>query len=70
MASTSPRGLPDELFLIVSPVLAGRADTSRPGLVAAQELLPSQPELADLISVRQHESYVFFRYRLHHTPRP
>jgi riboflavin biosynthesis pyrimidine reductase len=30
----------DELFLTVSPVLAGRAETSRPGLVAGQELLP------------------------------
>ncbi|MGH3197491.1 MAG: dihydrofolate reductase family protein [Streptosporangiaceae bacterium] len=62
-------GLLDELFLTVSPVLAGRADTPRPGLVAAQELLPSRPELAELISVRQHESYLFLRYRLHRTPR-
>lgn len=58
-------GLLDELFLTVSPVLAGRAETSRPGLIAAQELLPRRPELAELISVRQHASFLFLRYRLH-----
>lgn len=60
-------GLLDELFLTVSPVLAGRADTSRPGLIAAQELLPVRPETADLASVRQHASFLFLRYRLHRT---
>lgn len=60
----------DELFLTISPVLAGRADTPRPGLIAARELLPSRTELAELISVRQHESYLFLRYRFHRTPRP
>jgi riboflavin biosynthesis pyrimidine reductase len=29
----------NELFLTISPVLAGREDTTRPGLVAARELL-------------------------------
>jgi riboflavin biosynthesis pyrimidine reductase len=54
----------DELFLTVSPVLAGRAETSRPGLVAAQELLPARTQQADLVSVRQCASYLFLRYRL------
>jgi riboflavin biosynthesis pyrimidine reductase len=54
----------DELFLTVSPVLAGRAETSRPGLVAAQELLPARAEQADLVSVRRCGSYLFLRYRL------
>jgi riboflavin biosynthesis pyrimidine reductase len=54
----------DELFLTVSPVLAGRAETSRSGLVAAQELLPAQAEQADLVSVRRRASYLFLRYRL------
>jgi riboflavin biosynthesis pyrimidine reductase len=54
----------DELFLTVSPVLAGRAETSRPGLVAAQELLPARTEQADLVSLRQRASYLFLRYRL------
>jgi riboflavin biosynthesis pyrimidine reductase len=55
----------DELFLTVSPVLAGRAETSRPGLVAAQELLPAREEQAELVSVRHRRSYLFLRYRLH-----
>jgi riboflavin biosynthesis pyrimidine reductase len=54
----------DELFLTVSPVLAGRAETSRPGLVAALELLPGQAEQAELVSVRHRGSYLFLRYRL------
>jgi riboflavin biosynthesis pyrimidine reductase len=56
----------DELFLTVSPVLAGRAETSRPGLVAAQELLPARAEQAELISARHCRSYLFLRYRLRH----
>jgi hypothetical protein len=43
----------DELFLTTSPVLAGRADTSRPGLITGLELLPKQPAWADLISARR-----------------
>jgi hypothetical protein len=58
----------DELFLTVSPVLAGRADTSRPGLVAARELLPGRTELAELLRVRQHGSYLFLRYRMRRAP--
>jgi riboflavin biosynthesis pyrimidine reductase len=54
----------DELFLTVSPVLAGRAETSRPGLVAARELLPGRAEQAELVSVRQRGSYLFLRYQL------
>ena len=49
----------DEVFLTVSPVLAGRAETSRPGLVAAQELLPARAtEQAELISVCHRRSYL------------
>ena len=40
-------GLLDELFLTVSPVLAGRGDTARPGLVAGLELLPGRTEPAE-----------------------
>ncbi|WP_431045605.1 dihydrofolate reductase family protein [Streptomyces sp. P1-3] len=57
-------GLLDELFLTVSPVLAGRADTTRHGLVAGLELLPNRHEGADLISARRRASYLFLRYRL------
>ncbi len=54
----------DELFLTVSPVLAGRGETARPGLVSAQEILPARAEPTDLISVRRRASYLFLRYRL------
>lgn len=54
----------DELFLTVSPVLAGRGDTTRPGLVAARELLPGRTVRAELLAVRQHESYLFLRYAM------
>jgi len=53
----------DELFLTVSPVLAGRDDTARPGLITGLELLPDRPEWADLVSVRRRGSYLFLRYR-------
>ncbi len=61
-------GLLDELFLTISPVLAGRGDTPRPGLVAARELLPGRTERAELLSVRQHGSYLFLRYATRGTP--
>jgi riboflavin biosynthesis pyrimidine reductase len=59
----------DELFLTVSPVLAGRAETSRSGLIDAQELLPARAERADLVSVRWRESYLFLRYWLRNKER-
>lgn len=61
-------GLVDEVFLTTSPVLAGRTDTSRPGLIAGLELLPNRPAWTDLISARRRDSYLFLRYRLR-TPR-
>lgn len=57
-------GLLDELFLTTSPVLAGRSDTSRPGLISGLELLPNRPAWMELISVRRQDSYLFLRYRL------
>ncbi len=57
-------GLLDELFLTTSPVLAGRAATSRPGVVSGLELLPNRPAWTDLISARRRGSYLFLRYRL------
>jgi riboflavin biosynthesis pyrimidine reductase len=62
--------LVDELFLTISPVIAGRAGTSRPGLVAGLELLPSRRETAELISIRRCASYLFLRYRLHRMHHP
>jgi riboflavin biosynthesis pyrimidine reductase len=56
-------GLVDELFLTVSPLIAGRASDGRPGLVA-EELLPEVTRAGRLLSVRRHESYLFLRYAL------
>jgi hypothetical protein len=49
-------------------VIAGRADTSRPGLVAGLELLPNRPAWTDLISARRQDSYLFLRYRIRTVP--
>jgi riboflavin biosynthesis pyrimidine reductase len=57
-------GLLDELFLTISPVLAGRGDTGLPGLVAGLELLPGRNEPAELLTVRRHGSCVFLRYAM------
>ncbi|GGT59368.1 deaminase reductase [Streptomyces kurssanovii] len=68
IGSLLQEGLLDELFLTTSPVLAGRADTPRPGLISGLELLPNQPAWTDLISARRKNSHLFLRYRLR-TPR-
>jgi riboflavin biosynthesis pyrimidine reductase len=57
-------GLVDELFLTVSPVLAGRAATARLGLVEGVELLPQTRVAGRLRSVRAHGSHLFLRYGL------
>ena len=58
------RGLVDELFLTISPLLAGdRGHMSRYGLAEAADLMP--PGLrARLLSIRRHEEHVFLRYAL------
>jgi riboflavin biosynthesis pyrimidine reductase len=56
--------LVDELFLTVSPVLAGRAATARLGLVEGVELLPQTRVAGRLRSVRAHGSHLFLRYGL------
>ena len=61
-------GLLDELFLTISPVLAGRGDTGRPGLIAGLELLPGRAEPAELLTVRRHGSCLFLRYATRGTP--
>jgi riboflavin biosynthesis pyrimidine reductase len=54
------RACVDELFLTVSPLLAGRGL----GLVEGVELLPEMTDRADLLSVRAHGDHLFLRYRL------
>jgi riboflavin biosynthesis pyrimidine reductase len=60
-------GLLDEAFLTISPVIAGRKDDQRLGMVAGLELLPDQGAWSNLLSVRRHGDYLFLRYR---TPAP
>jgi riboflavin biosynthesis pyrimidine reductase len=56
--------LVDELFLTVSPLLAGRAATARLGLVEGVELVPQTRAAGRLRSVRTHGSHLFLRYSL------
>jgi riboflavin biosynthesis pyrimidine reductase len=56
--------LVDELFLTVSPVLAGRATTARLGLVEGVELVPQTRVAGRLRSVRANGSHLFLRYDL------
>jgi riboflavin biosynthesis pyrimidine reductase len=60
-------GLLDEAFLTVSPVIAGRKDDKRLGMVEGVELLPGHGAWSGLSSVRRHGDYLFLRYR---TPAP
>lgn len=54
----------DELFLTVSPLLAGRGAAGRLALVEGVELLPNTAAGAELLSVRTHEDHLFLRYAL------
>jgi riboflavin biosynthesis pyrimidine reductase len=56
--------LVDELFLTVSPVLAGRGATARLGLVEGVELVPHTRTSGRIRSVRTHGSHLFLRYGL------
>ena len=56
--------LVDELFLTVSPILAGRAEADRLGLVEGVELIPQTRVSGRLRSVRAHGSHLFLRYGL------
>lgn len=53
----------DELFLTVSPQLAGRNDLEqRPSLIAGKTLAPEQPCWGTLIGVKLAGSHLFLRY--------
>ncbi len=55
----------DELFLTISPVLAGRdAADPRLALVEGADLLPGGPLAGSLLGIRRDEDHVFLRYRL------
>ena len=58
----------DELFLTVSPLLAGgRGDDDVYGLVESVTLLPPGVR-AQLASIRRHGEHLFLRYAVDHTP--
>ena len=55
----------DELFLTVSPVLAGRAPGDvRLSLLEGLPLLPDVRAAAELRSIRRHDDHLFLRYGL------
>ena len=56
--------LVDELFLTVSPLLAGHALAPRLNLVEGVELLPDRRVAGRLRSVRTNDSHLFLRYAL------
>lgn len=59
------QGLLDELFLTLSPLLAGwPAGGGRRGLVGQTELLPHRSVGGELVSARRQGSHLFLRYRL------
>jgi len=63
-------GLLDEAFLTISPVVAGRGDEPRLGMVEGIELLPAGGVWAELMSSRRHGDYLFLRYGLRKSARP
>ena len=57
-------GMLDEVFLTVSPVIAGRDQEMRLGMAAGVELLPARAVWGRLLSLRRHGDYLFTRYGL------
>jgi riboflavin biosynthesis pyrimidine reductase len=57
-------GLADELFLTVSPLLAGHGTSPRLSLVEEVELLPDAFAGTRVLSVRRHGDHLFLRYAL------
>jgi hypothetical protein len=56
--------LVDELFLTISPLLAGAPQRPRPGLVENAEFLPTRSIAGHLLSMRRSRSHLFARYAL------
>jgi riboflavin biosynthesis pyrimidine reductase len=56
--------LVDELFLTISPQIAGRVQqTIRPGLVEGIEFLPETAPWLNLLSAKQKANHLYLRYR-------
>jgi riboflavin biosynthesis pyrimidine reductase len=54
----------DEAFITISPVVAGRDEAARLGMVAGAELLPARQLWSKLLSVRRSGDFLFLRYGL------
>lgn len=66
MATFTAEHLVDQLFLTLSPLLAGRrSGDGRLGLLEGIQLLPAGAGRARLLSVRTQGSHLFLRYALH-----
>lgn len=70
MGELVTRGLLDEAFLTISPVVAGRDRETRLGMIAGAELLPGDRGWSRLQSARRHGDYLFLRYDLRKSARP
>ena len=57
-------GALDEVFLTISPVVAGRDREQRLGMVEGLELLPGRGLWSRLLSARRHGDFLFLRYGL------
>jgi riboflavin biosynthesis pyrimidine reductase len=62
------QSLVDELFLTVSPLLAGRLGTDRLALAEGVELLPGLRVAPTLLSVRRARDHLFLRYHVSQRP--
>ena len=57
-------GVIDELFLTMSPQLAGRkGDSTRPALLQGVEFVPESAPWFQLVSVKERAAYLYLRYR-------
>ncbi|HEV2034609.1 MAG TPA: dihydrofolate reductase family protein [Candidatus Dormibacteraeota bacterium] len=63
MGQLIEKGLLDEAFLTISPVVAGRGTEDRLGMVEGVELLPKRGVWSTLLSARRSGDYLFLRYR-------
>ena len=56
--------LVDEMFLTISPLLAGRSSGARQSLIEGAELLPAHGSRSRLLGARSHHDHLFLRYGL------
>jgi riboflavin biosynthesis pyrimidine reductase len=68
MGELVKRGLVDDAFVTISPVLAGRDRENRLGMVAGVEFLPDKGRWGRLLSAHRHGDFLFLRYRLAAAP--